>query len=307
MYKKLIALLLSIMLIFGTCAVAFAAEAVGSNGLAAQQDVEDPDPEPGDIDGAGDDDSDYDYLYDDELYVMSDVENGEFAYGIASKCLYNIIDGEAYTLAEASELGYIDQMGTTLPSRGVESITIVAIYAMRCPSCGKANAADSIFSIYSSNGGKCVFCDTKLPYHHDVPVYRFITVDLKSVHFDTFSGMNFARRCRKIFDSTADLYGDGKDLPQSYLIYQTETTTDSEGKETTTVHYDVIEDFKTSGLATSSFMSLLWDALTKYAYRQDKHINNETVIKIYDFMAKVTVAIIEFNGKVFRFFPTLIF
>ena len=342
MSKKLIALLMAFLLTLTVCAVAFADGADGDDtGTTVTNENEDPtNPEGEDptnpagedptnpagedpTDPAGEDPTDpagedptepdnpevpegaYDYTKDESLSAVTDMANGEFGFGLMSSCMYNIIEGKAYTLADAEEKEMIDDIGITLPTRESESITVSAYYAFNCPACGKANGGVSLFTLYDTNKGKCIHCGQYLPAPKDVKVYRFLMVDFDSVHFDTFSGMNFTKKCKDIFGPTADQYGDGKDLSFNCLTFETETHME-EDKEVTEIIYDRLDSFKTSG-GGSTFKALMWDFLTKFANVHEKRINSKVTITIYTAMAEATIKFVEFMGAALRFIPSLIF
>ena len=299
MTKKLISIMLAMLLVFSVGAAAFAVDG----------DVTDTNPPAADEGG-------YDYTKDERFNEIPDINNGEFTYGSEAKCMYHIVEGNAVTMKEASELELDDIISLTIPTHYIEAVTIVAYYALKCPSCGQAIGAKKIFNIYDKNKGKCTNpdCEAKLPAPDGI-VYRFIIVDFDSAHFDTFSGMNFVKRTKNIFESTANLYGEGKDLPFSFLEFKSEVPESEgdgedggDGKEAEAViNYDELVNFKTSGSSMSSFKSLMWDMLTKYSYRQEKHMADENTIKTYDTMSEILIKIIEGIGSALRFFPSLIF
>ena len=325
MSKKALAILLAVFMVLSVFVAAFAADGddstEGGNDTGTTTDIAAPTGDTdttGATDPAGDDDDttaptgtttqeekpDYDYKTDARLTASSDYNGGEYVFGGKAPAMYQINTGKVFTIKEADEEGLKDEMGTTLGTYLIESIRVEAYYAIKCPSCGKANGNDTLSHLYAAFDGKCAHCGKWLPDPFTITVYRFIIVPEDSAHYDRFSGLNFVKRTNKFepFTSTAGQYGDGKDLPQSFLEYEELPPADENSQPVT-----VLSNFKTSGLQTEDFGSLFWTFLSKYEYRQEQHVNNEFTIKLYDAMAKVTVAIIEGLGKAFTFIPTLIF
>ena len=138
----------------------------------------------------------------------------------------------------------------------VEGVKVEAFYAFKCPKCGKAVGATSLLSIFNQDEGKCIHCGEYLPDPGTVKVYRFITVASDSNHLKSLKNYDLTKASKDLYGKTAGQYGDGKDLPQSDLIY---------GKDEN--DNEILVDFYTSGNHVEfkdSFMAGLFIFLVKF-------------------------------------------
>ena len=194
---------------------------------------------------------DYDFERDPKLkYDPAASEAGEYAWGAPSPAIYSIVEKKVYTIAGiptreneftgATEPALVDLTNVDNPE--YEGVTLAAFYTFKCPECGNAVGATSVYDIYREGQGNCVHCGKLLPNPETVKIYRMIIVDPNSPHKKTMKGYDFTKVAKEVYGATAGLYGDGKDLPEQYMIYTEKTL---EGTDST---YTVYSDFYTSGL-----------------------------------------------------------
>lgn len=140
----------------------------------------------------------------------------------------------------------------TSANPNVEGVSVEAFYAFKCPKCGKAVGASTLLTVYTQNEGKCAHCGEDLPDPGTVKIYRFITISQDSSHLKSLKNYDLTKAAKDLYGATAGQYGDGKDLPQSDLVY------DEKG---------VLVDFYTSGNHVEfgdSFMTGLYIFLVKF-------------------------------------------
>lgn len=207
---------------------------------------------------------DYDYLNDERLTKVSNYNSGEFVWGGYSPAMYQIVTKTMFTLdnlpskMDGSVETKLQDMVSITPE--YEGVSIEALYVFKCPTCGKAVGGSTIQSIYAGNNqGLCSHCGAKLPDPSTVKIYRFITIPSKSDHYAILQYHDFTKAADDIYGATENLYGDGKDLPQSDLVYSTDEKTGNL----------VLSDFYTSGSHVefkSGFKSNLFLFLVNFQY-----------------------------------------
>lgn len=145
---------------------------------------------------------------------------------------------------------------STSADPSLEGVNVEAYYAFKCPKCGKALGATALLTIYNRNKGKCTHCDEYLPDPGTLTIYRFITVAEDSKHLKSLKNYDLTKASKGLYGKTAELYGEGKDLPQSDLVFGE----DENGNE-------VLVDFYTGGNHVEfkdSFMTGLYIFLVKF-------------------------------------------
>lgn len=195
---------------------------------------------------------DYDFEEDERLRsaTAADYNAGNFAWGSLAPAMYGIMDKKVYTIDNIpkkvneitgkEEPAIVDSTNVDDPAN--EGILLTAFYTFKCPACGNAVGDTSIYNIYKAGQGKCTHCGEMLPNPDTVKIYRMIIVDPVSQHKKTMKGYDFTKVAKEVYGPTAELYGDGKDLPEQYMIF---TEKQIEGTEDT---YTVYSDFYTKGL-----------------------------------------------------------
>ncbi len=194
----------------------------------------------------------YDFEADERLRstTTSDYNAGNFGWGSLAPAMYGIMDKKVYTIdgippktneiTGKEEPSIVDATNVDDPAN--EGVRLAAFYTFKCPHCDNALGDISIYNIYKSGQGKCTHCGEMLPNPDTVKIYRMIIVDPSSPHKKTMKGYDFTKVAKEVYGSTAELYGDGKDLPEQYMIFSERQI---EGTEDT---YTVYSDFYTSGL-----------------------------------------------------------
>ena len=195
---------------------------------------------------------DYDFEEDERLRsaTAADYNAGNFAWGSLAPAMYGIMSKEVYTIDNIpkkvneitgkEEPAIVDSTNVDDPAN--EGILLTAFYTFKCPKCGNAVGDTSIYNIYKAGQGKCTHCGEMLPNPDTVKIYRMIIVDPNSPHKKTMKGYDFTKVAKEVYGPTAELYGDGKDLPEQYMIF---TERQIEGTEDT---YTVYSDFYTKGI-----------------------------------------------------------
>jgi hypothetical protein len=195
---------------------------------------------------------DYDFEEDERLRsaTAADYNAGNFAWGSLAPAMYGIMDKKVYTIDNIpkkvneitgkEEPAIVDSTNVDDPAN--EGILLTAFYTFKCPKCGNAVGDTSIYNIYKAGQGKCTHCGEMLPNPDTVKIYRMIIVDPVSQHKKTMKGYDFTKVAKEVYGPTAELYGDGKDLPEQYMIF---TERQIEGTEDT---YTVYSDFYTKGI-----------------------------------------------------------
>lgn len=210
--KKIVSVILTVLLVAAICAPAFAAE-------------------------------EYDYETDERFSVQSDVDNGEFAWGVYSPAYYHVISKEIRPLntipkvkdeetGEDTDVDLYEDSLSCLPEN--EIIRVAAYYVFQCPGtykdaegnetpCGAYHGAYRIQSFYSLNNGRCSHCGQYYPNPDQLKIYRFIVVDESkeglTTHTPIMRDYDFTKYAKDVYGSTASLYGDGKDLPESCINF----------------------------------------------------------------------------------------
>ncbi len=195
---------------------------------------------------------DYDFEADERLRsaTAADYNAGNFAWGSLAPAMYGIMSKEVYTIDKIptkvneitgkEEPAIVDATNVDDPAN--EGVLLAAFYTFKCPKCGNAVGDTSIYNIYKAGQGKCTHCGEMLPNPDTVKIYRMIIVDPVSQHKKTMKGYDFTKVAKEVYGPTAELYGDGKDLPEQYMIF---TERQIEGTEDT---YTVYSDFYTKGI-----------------------------------------------------------
>ena len=250
----------------------------------------------------GSESSDYDYMKDPRLTEITNYKDGEFAWGGYAPCMYQIVTKEFFTLNNLPVYEE-DEIETELQDTVsidpiAEGVSLNAFYVFKCPKCGKALGGDRLSAIYGGNhNGKCSHCEELLPDPSTVKIYRFIVVPKSSAHYDALKVYDFASEAGAIYGETAKLYGDGKDLPQSNLIYET----DEDGNT-------VLVDFYTDGNHVETkdgFMAKLFLFLVRFQYKVTPTMERFAVSKYNEVVFKMRLAILHLNEKILTALVTL--
>lgn len=282
--KRIISLLLAMLLVTAIAMPAFADDDTGTTTSDSET---------------------YDYKSDERLTVLTDFKSGEFAWGGYSPTMYQIVTDKLFTLNdvpvyedEETGIEYTVEDSTSVDPL-YEGVSIEALYAFKCPSCGLALTGDRLSAIYGGkNLGCCSHCGELLPDPSTVTIYRFIVIDEKSKHYDALYNYDFTDAAKDIYGPTESLYGEGKDLPQSYLV----RGTDEEGNDIGIV------DFYTSGDHVEfkdKLMTKLFMFLVKFQYKVTPVATNYANSTFTDVVWKLRLAILRFNEKILTALVTL--
>lgn len=220
----------------------------------------------------------YDYNKDSRFDVISDTENGEFAWGVHSPAMFQVVTKKMFTMGNLPTNDKKETLKDLLSTNDaeMEGIDVAAYYAFKCPACGKASGSMAIKSIYSDNKGVCPHCGAAFPNPDELKIYRFIVVPEDSAHYDIFSEYNLAKYAGDVYGATAKDYGDGKDLGQANLVFEKNPLTNQE----------YLVDFST-GKAKNDTNAVIYMLLAKLNYKltpvMDKIVVSKLTAAIYKF------------------------
>jgi len=208
MTKRIVSIILTLLLVLAIGATAFAAE------------------------------DDYDYKTDEALRVSADVlanaNEGNYTWGHYSPAYFYPLDKTVHPISDIpkavdEETGeetdkdlYVD---STSCEPEYEIIRIAAFYVFKCPNCGMAHGDYSLRDLYTKASGTCCNeeCGKLLPNPNTLKIYRFIVLDESSTgattHSKTMRYYDFTKYAKDVYGSTANLYGDGTDLPENSITF----------------------------------------------------------------------------------------
>ena len=133
--------------------------------------------------------------------------------------------------------------------------------------------------------------DISLPDPTTIKVYRYIIVPGAAselhTHFLSFRDTNMANLSGSIFAETESLYGDGKDLPQSFLEFSSDNATTSA----------TLVSAKTSGVNIISAGGII-SHITEFISSLISHLRyNTATVAISNFFTELLDSILDFFGS----------
>lgn len=205
-------------------------------------------------------------------------------YHIQSNTVFDADPAPTVINAGGMEETVADVMGGTCTVYS-EGVSLRAFYASECPSCGKANGGYSVDE-YLYGGSVCRHCGRELGT--GLKVYRFIVVPQESAHYSAFHNYDFTNVRKSVFRETEKLYGDGRDLPQKNLIYETVVLEDGSEEKTLT-------GFET-GFVVARSNGALFNAITGIQVMLEKMGNsklNDIIFRFNLFLAESWSSFLE--------------